>query len=118
MKSTYWKVSIAIIAILIAVVVGRSTIFGFAVAETPAVETAVNIDNFTFSPATVTIPPGSTVRWTNRDEIPHTVVSDDKSIRSKAMDTDESFSYTFTKRGTYTYFCSVHPKMTGKIVVQ
>jgi len=78
----------------------------------------VKIDNFSFSPATITIPAGTTVKWTNRDDIPHTVVNDDQKFQSKALDTDESYSYTFTKPGTYPYFCSIHPKMTGKVVVQ
>ena len=79
----------------------------------------VKIDNFTYSPVTVTVVAGTTVKWTNRDDIPHTVVSEDKTtFRSKALDTDDSFSYTFTKPGTYTYFCSIHPKMTAKVVVQ
>jgi plastocyanin len=81
-------------------------------------ETTVKIDNFSFSPATVTVPAGTTVRWTNADDIPHTIVSDDKSFKSKALDTDDQFTYTFTKPGTYTYFCGLHPKMTAKIVVQ
>ncbi len=79
----------------------------------------VKIDNFTFGPASVTVAAGTTVTWTNRDDVPHTVVSDDKTtFRSKALDTDEQFSYTFSKLGTYHYFCSVHPKMTGEVVVQ
>lgn len=78
----------------------------------------VKIDNFSFTPATITVSAGTTVRWTNRDDIPHTVVSDDQSFKSKAMDTDEAFSHTFTKPGTYSYFCSIHPHMTGKVVVQ
>jgi len=79
----------------------------------------VKIDNFTYSPTTVTIATGTTVKWTNRDDIPHTVVSEDKStFKSKALDTDDSFSYTFTRPGTYLYFCSIHPKMTAKVVVQ
>ena len=78
----------------------------------------VKIDNFSFSPATITIPAGTTVKWTNRDDIPHTVVNDDQKFESKALDTDESYSYTFTKPGTYPYFCSIHPKMTGKVIVQ
>jgi plastocyanin len=77
----------------------------------------VKIDNFSFGPQTVTVPVGATVTWTNRDDIPHTVVSTDGVFKSKVRDTDESFSYTFTKAGTYPYFCSVHPKMTGTIVV-
>ena len=86
--------------------------------DATAKEAAVKIDNFSFSPATITVPAGTTVRWTNRDDIPHTVVSDDKVFKSKALDTDEDFTYTFTKPGTYSYFCSIHPKMTAKVVVQ
>jgi plastocyanin len=78
----------------------------------------VVIDNFSFGPQTLTIAVGATVTWTNRDDIPHTVVSTDGVFKSKVRDTDEKFSYTFTKVGTYSYYCSVHPKMTGKIVVQ
>ena len=78
----------------------------------------VKIDNFSFSPATINVPVGTTITWTNRDDIPHTVVSDDKVFKSKVLDTDEKFSFTFGKPGTYPYFCSIHPKMTGKVVVQ
>jgi plastocyanin len=82
--------------------------------------TEAKIDNFSFGPATLTVPVGTTVTWTNRDDIPHTVVSTDdpKAFKSKVLDTDEQFSYTFTKTGTFPYFCSVHPKMTGKVIVQ
>jgi plastocyanin len=89
-----------------------------AQAQMQASSAEVKIDNFSFGPATLTVPAGTTVTWTNRDDIPHTVVSDDKVFRSKVLDTDEKFSYTFTKPGTYGYFCSIHPKMTGKVVVQ
>jgi len=78
----------------------------------------VKIDNFSFGPETIKVSVGTTVTWTNRDDIPHTVVSTDGVFKSKVRDTDEKFSYTFTKAGTYPYFCSVHPKMTGKVVVQ
>jgi plastocyanin len=80
----------------------------------------VKIDNFSFGPATLTVAVGTTVIWINRDDIPHTVVSTDdpKAFKSKVLDTDEKFSYTFAKQGIYPYFCSVHPKMTGKVVVQ
>jgi plastocyanin len=81
-------------------------------------EIVINIDNFSFSPATITVPVGTTVRWTNHDDIPHTVVSEDKIFKSKALDSDGDFTYTFTKPGTYSYFCSIHPKMVGKVVVQ
>ena len=80
----------------------------------------VKIDNFSFGPAAMTVSLGTTVTWTNRDDIPHTVVSTDdaKTFKSKVLDTDEKFSFTFSKAGTYPYFCSIHPKMTGKVIVQ
>ena len=76
----------------------------------------VTIDNFTFSPADLTIVPGTTVTWVNNDDIPHTVVCAGK-FRSKTMDTDGSFSFTFTDPGEYKYFCSLHPHMTGSVKV-
>ena len=78
----------------------------------------VKIDNFTFGPADLTVRVGATITWTNRDDIPHTVVSTDKVFKSKVLDTDEQFSFTFSTPGTFPYFCSIHPKMTGKVVVQ
>ena len=79
----------------------------------------VKIDNFAFGPMSLKVASGTTVTWTNRDDVPHTVVSDDKTtFKSKALDTDEQFSYTFSRPGTYHYFCSVHPKMTGEVAVQ
>ena len=78
----------------------------------------VNVDNFTFGPETLTVPVDSTVTWLNKDDVPHTVASTDGVFRSKALDTDDKYSYTFTKPGTYEYFCSIHPKMVGKIIVQ
>lgn len=87
--------------------------------ETPPAATAdVKIDNFTFTPQTITVAAGTTVMWTNRDDIPHTVVSSDGAFKSKVRDTDETFSYKFDKAGTYVYYCSIHPKMTGKVIVQ
>ena len=88
--------------------------------QTAPATMAVKIDNFSFSPATLTVPVGTTVIWTNQDDIPHTVVSTDdpRAFRSKVLDTDEKFSYTFTKAGTFAYFCSVHPKMTGTVLVK
>lgn len=86
--------------------------------EKTASTAEVKIDNFVFGPAAITVPAGTTVTWINRDDIPHTVVSTDKVFKSKVLDTDEKFSFTFTKAGEYPYFCSIHPKMTGKVVVQ
>lgn len=78
----------------------------------------IKIDNFSFEPQTVTIPVGATVTWVNRDDIPHTSVSTDGVFKSKVIDTDGNFSYTFAKAGTYPYYCSIHPKMTGQVVVK
>ena len=83
-----------------------------------AANVAVKIDNFVFGPQAITVPVGTTVTWTNGDDIPHTAVSTDGVFKSKVMDTNEKFSYTFTKAGTYPYYCSVHPKMTGQVVVK
>ena len=79
--------------------------------------TNVMIDNFTFEPAQLTVKVGTTVTWKNRDDIPHTVVSAGK-FRSKTMDTDDSYSFTFTAAGDYKYFCSLHPHMTGTVKVE
>jgi amicyanin len=89
---------------------------GMASAEDNAA--AVKIDNFTFNPQQVTVKAGTTITWTNQDDIPHTVTSSTKQFRSKALDTDDKFSFTFTTPGTYQYFCSLHPHMTGTIVVE
>ncbi len=117
MKATTQVFVIAVLLAAFCFAVPSAT-FGATADEKPASEVAVKIDNFSFSPAVITVPAGTTIRWTNRDDIPHTVVSDDKSFKSKVLDTDEQFSYTFSKPGTYSYFCSIHPKMTAKIVVQ
>jgi 3',5'-cyclic-AMP phosphodiesterase len=85
--------------------------------QPPAATADVKIDNFVFGPQTITVPVGTTVTWTNKDDIPHTIVSTDGVFKSKVRDTDEKFFYTFDKAGTYSYYCSVHPKMTGKVVV-
>ena len=108
---------VSIVAAAALMLVGQNRIeAGVPQAKTQNAE--VKIDNFSFTPASITVAAGTTITWTNRDDIPHTVVADDKAFKSKVMDTDEKFSYTFSKPGTYPYFCSVHPKMTGKVVVQ
>ena len=83
-----------------------------------AATVAVTIDNFTFGPETVTIHPGDAVTWTNRDDIPHTVRADSGSFKCKVMDTGESCTITFKEAGEFKYFCSLHPHMTGTIVVK
>jgi Icc protein len=77
----------------------------------------VVMDNFGFAPAAASVSPGATVTWTNRDDVPHNVVSTDQKFKSPVLDTDERFSHRFDVPGTYDYFCSLHPKMTGHVVV-
>src|SRR5690349_14468095 len=78
----------------------------------------VKIDNFTFNPQRITVKAGTTVTWTNADDIPHTVASSAKVFKSKTLDTDDKFSFTFATPGVYEYFCSLHPHMVGAIVVE
>jgi plastocyanin len=84
-----------------------------------ATTAAVVIDNFSFSPKTFTVPAGAAVTWTNHDKVPHVVTSaDDHFKKSPVLKTGQSFSNTFATAGTYSYFCSIHPRMTGKIIVK
>jgi plastocyanin len=78
----------------------------------------VKIDNFSFAPTTLVVRAGTQITWTNRDDIPHTVVETERIFKSKVLDTDEKFTFTPTKPGRYKYFCSIHPKMTAEIVVK
>ncbi len=86
--------------------------------ETKASPTEVRVDNFTFGPDTLTVAANSTVTWVNKDDVPHVIASNDGLFKSKALDTDDKYSYTFSKAGTYSYYCSIHPKMVGKVVVR
>src|SRR6516164_2356144 len=108
-----YVVSIAVILLVLAL--ERTHIKAAPVAASPS-SSEVKIDNFAFTPSNLDVPVGTQVTWTNRDDIPHTVVGDDNSIKSKALDTNDKFSFTFTKPGSYPYFCSLHPKMRGTIV--
>jgi amicyanin len=102
------RTPLAVVAALAAVTLG-------AAAPAPSV---ITIGNFTFTAPVLTVPVGTTVTWVNGDDVPHTVVATDKSFRSRVLDTDERFAFTFTRAGTYDYFCSIHPHMTGKVVVK
>jgi plastocyanin len=84
----------------------------------PAADTKVQIDQYAFLPQRITVKPGTTVTWTNDDDDSHTVASSAKLFKSGPLDTGDKFSFTFTTPGTYAYFCSVHPQMTGTIVVE
>jgi plastocyanin len=90
---------------------------GLAPSSAGAEETTVKIDNFEFVPAQLTVKAGTTVTWTNADDIPHTVVATARTFRSKALDTDDKYSFTFTTPGSYEYFCSLHPHMKATVTV-
>ena len=93
----------------------RQSYFARAQEDQPAAR--VSIDNFSFTPKEITVTKGTTVTWVNHDDVPHTVVGGG-AFRSKALDTDDTFSFTFTEAGSYSYFCSVHPMMVGKVIVK
>jgi plastocyanin len=78
----------------------------------------VTVENFSFQPAAITVKAGTTVTWVNHDDIPHTVYDINKQFKSETLDTDGKFSYKFTTAGTYSYFCSLHPRMTGQVIVK
>jgi len=102
-------------AMLLGPLVGALLAYG-AVAAQEANE--IKIDNFVFNPPELSIAVGTTVKFVNHDDIPHSVVDKNKAFRSKALDTDDSFTFTFANAGTYDYFCGLHPHMTGKIIVK
>ena len=104
-----------IVAMLLGPVIGAMLAFGAVAAQDVNV---VTIDNFTFSPKELTVAVGTTVKFVNHDDIPHTVVEKNLSFRSKALDTDDAYSYTFATAGSFDYFCGLHPHMVGKIIVR
>ena len=114
-KPNVWFLGLTTAVVVAMLFLGSATVSADQPSAAPA---EVNIDNFTFGPQTITVPAGTTVTWTNKDDIPHTSVSTEGVFKSKVLDTDETFSYTFTKAGTYPYYCTIHPKMTGQIVVE
>jgi plastocyanin len=108
-------------AVIVAMLIGPIVGAMLAVASVAAQDATnvITIDNFTFTPPELTVAVGTTVKWVNHDDIPHSVVNKDKVFRSKAaLDTDDSFSYTFTSAGTFDYFCGLHPHMVGKVIVK
>jgi plastocyanin len=107
-----------VIAMLLGPVVGAMVAFATVAAEETKDANVVTIDNFSFAPGDLTVAVGTTVKFVNRDDIPHTVVENNKAFRSKPLDTDDSYSYTFASAGTFGYFCGLHPKMVGKIIVK
>jgi plastocyanin len=118
-RKSVWTAGFAVAMIIAVALLSAGLPMVKANAQQASAKSAeVKIDNFSFAPGAFTVAVGTTVTWTNRDDIPHTVVSTDGVFKSKVRDTDEKFSYTFAKAGDYPYFCSIHPKMTGTVVVQ
>jgi plastocyanin len=105
-----------IVAMLLGPIVGAMLALGSAAAQDAT--NVITIDNFTFSPKELTVAVGTTVKWVNHDDIPHLVVEKKTTFRSKALDTDDSYSYTFTGAGTFDYFCGLHPHMVGQVIVK
>jgi plastocyanin len=107
-----------VVAMLLGPVVGALVAFGTVAAEETKDANVITIDNFSFSPPELTVAVGTTVKFVNHDDIPHNIVNKDKVFRSKPLDTDDAYSYTFASAGTFDYFCGLHPKMQGKIIVK
>jgi len=118
MKKRVYLAGAAVVLVAATVLSATLSSVSASAQSPPATAPEVKIDNFSFGPATLTVAAGTTVTWINRDDIPHNVVSTANMFKSKVVDTDEKFSYTFAKPGTFPYFCSIHPKMTGQVVVQ
>jgi plastocyanin len=110
-------VSMGLASLLVAATPGVLSAGDMAV-QAGAQAAAIQIDNFHYTPPSLVVAPGTTVTWTNADDSPHTVREKDGKFKSAALDTDDTFSQTFTAAGEYEYFCSIHPYMTGKIVVK
>jgi len=104
-----------VVAMLLGPLFGAALAFRTVAAEGPS---EIKIDNLAFGPKELTVAPGTTVTWVNRDDLPHSVVDKSKAFRSKTLDTNNSFSFTFANAGTFDYICGLHPQMTGKIIVQ
>jgi len=119
-KQKMWVAGLAapITMAMLLLLVGSPSVVASNNDQASATTAEVKIDNFSFGPQTLTVRVGTTVTWTNGDDIPHTSVSTEGVFKSKVMDTDEKFSYTFTRAGKYPYYCTIHPRMTGEVVVQ
>jgi plastocyanin len=109
-----------VVALLLGPVIGAMLAFGAVAAQDATKKDAneITIDNFTFTPKELTVAVGTTVKWVNHDDIPHTIVEKKTTFRSKALDTDDSYSFTFTSAGTFDYFCGLHPHMVGQVIVK
>ena len=116
MQKFLYRVATGVVIVTLTPALGQGAATASSDTKPPAVE--IRIDNFSFTPQTVSVKAATEVRWRNGDDVPHTVVASDSAFKSKALDTDDQFSFTPTKPGTYSYFCSIHPKMTAQLVVE
>ena len=109
-----------VVALLLGPAIGAMLAFATVAAQDAPKKdgSEITIDNFTFTPKELTVAVGTTVKWVNHDDIPHTVVEKKTTFRSKALDTDDSYSFTFTSAGTFDYFCGLHPHMVGQVIVK
>jgi plastocyanin len=109
-----------VVALVLGPVMGAMLALGAVAAQDATKKEAneITIDNFTFTPKELTVAVGTTVKWVNHDDIPHTIVEKKTTFRSKALDTDDSYSFTFTSAGTFDYFCGLHPHMVGQVIVK
>jgi plastocyanin len=109
-----------VVALVLGPAIGAMLAFGTVAAQDATKKDAneITIDNFTFTPKELTVAVGTTVKWVNHDDIPHTIVEKKTTFRSKALDTDDSYSFTFTSAGTFDYFCGLHPHMVGQVIVK
>jgi plastocyanin len=115
--ATRFAISRAVIIAMLLGPIAGAMLAAAAIAAQDATN-VITIDNFTFGPPDLTVAVGTTVKWVNHDDIPHSVVNKDKAFRSKALDTDDSYSFTFASAGTFEYFCGLHPHMVGKVIVK
>jgi plastocyanin len=112
------RISCLAAIVMIAVISFQPVAPAVFAAPAPAAKVEVRIDNFNFSPAVLTVKAGTQITWINGDDIPHTVVGESQAFKSKVLATGEKFTYTAGKAGTYSYSCSIHPNMTGKVIVE
>ncbi len=116
-KPSVLRIAAALLALAALAAMGGTQVRA-AGKDAAAAPTTVKIDNYSFTPQIITVPAGTKVTWTNGDDVPHTVAATDLSFTSKALDTDDQYSHTFDTPGTYKYFCTLHPRMTGTVIVE
>jgi plastocyanin len=116
-RMTLWLGAVGVTALL-AAALPELTAAGAAAVTAAASPATVDIDNFAFTPADLTVSAGTTVTWKNEDDSPHRIGDKNGTFKSAALDTDDSFSHTFAAPGEYPYICTIHPYMVGKIIVK